>query len=73
MFDGTPTLRDIRARDELVASQEELLNEYRCWFGIDAHIVLGGCFGAPPTLEPTEAPEGAELLPIQAMYVVPRT
>ena len=45
-------------RDNLVASQENLLNTYRCLFDIDTHIVPNGCssgsttqidIGAPPT------------------------
>ena len=42
-FEGTPTLADIQLRDTLVASQEALLNVYRCMFGIDTEIVPGGC------------------------------
>ena len=38
-----PTQQDIDARDGLIRSQENLLNAYRCRFGIDTHIVPGGC------------------------------
>ena len=37
------THADIAARDALIAQQENLLNEYRCLFNIDTHIVPGGC------------------------------
>lgn len=42
-FDGTPTENDAAARDELIAAQESLLNDYRCLFRIDMDIVPGGC------------------------------
>ena len=50
----------IAQRDQLVATQEALLNAYRCLFSIDTHIVPGGCpatgtpgnTGTPPTGTP---------------------
>lgn len=48
-FLGTPTSHEIGVRDELVASQEALLNVYRCRFVIDTHIVPGGCSGGVPS------------------------
>ena len=42
-FAGVPTRQDLVDRDELIRVQEALLNEYRCRFGIDAHVVPGGC------------------------------
>ncbi len=56
VFEGTLSQRDIQVRDELVAAQEQLLNVYRCRFGIDTHIVPGRCI---------------EVVPIQAVYAVP--
>ena len=46
-FEGTPTLRDIRVRDQLIQLQESLLNTYRCRFEfeIDTHITPEGCPG----------------------------
>ncbi len=35
--------RDIEVRDQLIANQENLLNTYRCLFGMDVHVVPGGC------------------------------
>ena len=37
------TVQDISLRDQLVADQENLLNTYRCLFGVDVHAVPGGC------------------------------
>ncbi|WP_419930292.1 RCC1 domain-containing protein [Candidatus Poriferisocius sp.] len=33
----------IQERDQLIANQENLLNTYRCLFGVDVHAVPGGC------------------------------
>ena len=43
VFDGVPTLEDVRARDGLIAAQESLLNTYRCRFEFGTDIVPGGC------------------------------
>ena len=53
VFQGTPTTQDVKVRDNLVASQEALLNTYRCLFNIDTQIVPGGCPDQPST--PTDA------------------
>ena len=47
VFDGVPTLEDVRARDGLIAAQESLLNTYRCRFEFGTHIVSGGCPAQP--------------------------
>ncbi len=47
-FGGTPTEDDIRARDDLIAAQESLLNIYRCRFDIDTEAVPGGCINGYP-------------------------
>lgn len=36
-------MQDISTRDQLIADQENLLNTYRCLFGVDTHAVPGGC------------------------------
>jgi len=61
-FEGTPSQQDIRGRDQLIETQESLLNAYRCLFSVDTQIVPGGC----PSGEPTRAtPEsGQEAAPI---------
>ena len=46
---SAPTSQDIRLRDQLIADQENLLNTYRCMFGVDTHAVPGGC-GEPGTV-----------------------
>ena len=46
-FTGTPTPYELRTRDELIASQEELLNTYRCRFGVDTEVVPGQCKPEP--------------------------
>ena len=45
---GMPTTHDIWVRDELVASQEALLNVYRCRFDIDTQVVPDGCISGAP-------------------------
>lgn len=66
-FEGTPTLLDVQVRDELVASQETLLNEYRCRFAVDAHVVPDGCSDSDlepaPTPSPTPTPTIAPSAP----------
>ena len=47
-FTGTPTSHHIQVRDQLVSSQEALLNAYRCRFNIDTQVVPGGCVGDVP-------------------------
>ncbi len=37
------TVGDVEARDQLIANQENLLNTYRCLFGVDTEVVPGGC------------------------------
>ncbi|MYH95013.1 MAG: hypothetical protein F4129_00755, partial [Acidimicrobiia bacterium] len=32
---------DVEVRDRLIADQENLLNSYRCLFGVDAGVVPG--------------------------------
>lgn len=43
IFNPPPSLRELAARDRLIAEQERLLNVYRCRFNIDTQIVPGGC------------------------------
>ena len=43
----------IEKRDGLIASQESLLNAYRCLFDVDTHIVPGGCTDGKPAEGPT--------------------
>lgn len=47
---------DIQVRDYLIANQENLLNTYRCLFGVDVHAVPGGCED-PDTVVPDVAPQ----------------
>ena len=63
------TVADVESRDNLIASQEALLNVYRCRFNIDTEVVPGGCsrgspiqtaeqskpFAGPPTADEVEA------------------
>ncbi len=51
-----PTSQDIQMRDQLIADQENLLNTYRCMFGVDTHAVPGGC-GEPGTVAAGTAPQ----------------
>ena len=49
------TLDDVALRDGLIASQEALLNVYRCRFDIDTDTVPGGCTDGAPS-QPTHEP-----------------
>ena len=58
-FSGTPTQQDVEIRDQLIVTQEALLNAYRCLYSVDTHIVPGGCVGTKPaqgTSEPQTTP-----------------
>ncbi|MXZ77278.1 MAG: hypothetical protein F4Z06_03230 [Acidimicrobiia bacterium] len=50
------TVEDVEARDQLIANQENLLNTYRCLFGVDTEVVPGGCPN-PNTVTPGVSPE----------------
>lgn len=50
------TLDDVALRDRLIASQEALLNVYRCRFDIDTQIVPGGCTNGAPSQPVGEPP-----------------
>ena len=47
---------DVQVRDQLIANQENLLNTYRCLFGVDVGVVPGGC-GDPVTVVAGTAPQ----------------
>ena len=47
---------DIEVRDQLIADQENLLNTYRCLFGVDIDVVPGGCED-PDTVVAGAAPQ----------------
>ncbi len=49
------TVADIETRDQLIANQENLLNTYRCLFGVDTDVVPGGC-PTPDVIAPGPAP-----------------
>ena len=49
------TQGDVEVRDQLIANQENLLNTYRCLFGVDTYVVPGGC-PTPNRIEPGPAP-----------------
>ncbi|MYH96454.1 MAG: hypothetical protein F4129_08095, partial [Acidimicrobiia bacterium] len=46
---------EVAVRDQLIASQENLLNTYRCLFGVDTEVVPGGCPN-PDTVTPGVSP-----------------
>ncbi|WP_419929645.1 trypsin-like peptidase domain-containing protein [Candidatus Poriferisocius sp.] len=49
------TVEDVRQRDQLIANQENLLNTYRCLFGVDVDVVPGQCPN-PDLVAPGVAP-----------------
>ena len=75
-FTGTPTVNALAQRDWLVASQEDLLNAYRCRFNIDTAIVPGGCGDQQPEptpsqpARPTPPSEDEELSPAEVYALV---
>ena len=54
------SVADVVVRDRLIADQENLLNTYRCLFGVDVEVVPGGCpdpvlaSPGPAPLSPTQ-------------------
>ena len=50
------SVSDMEQRDRLIADQENLLNTYRCLFGVDVQAVPGGC-PDPVVVSPGAAPE----------------
>ena len=50
------TQGDVEVRDQLIANQENLLNTYRCLFGVDVDVVPGGCQN-PDVISPGPAPQ----------------
>ncbi len=65
-FTGVPTQQDIALRDQLIETQEALLNAYRCLFNVDTHIVPGNCSDSPPRQPETPAPSDRAAL--EALY-----
>lgn len=59
-FNGTPMRELLVERDKLIASQEDLLNAYRCLFQVDIQIVAGGCSGVVANATPTAEPDPAD-------------
>ncbi|MXW59713.1 MAG: HNH endonuclease [Acidimicrobiia bacterium] len=49
------SVADVEVRDQLIANQENLLNTYRCLFGVDTDVVPGGC-PDPDQVSPGPAP-----------------
>ena len=58
------TAADVAVRDQLIANQENLLNTYRCLFGVDSEVVPGGCPN-PDTVTPGVSPENPTRLDIE--------
>ena len=52
---SSQTQGDVEVRDQLIANQENLLNTYRCLFGVDTYVVPGGC-PTPDRIEPGPTP-----------------
>lgn len=50
------TVEDVKQRDQLIANQENLLNTYRCLFGVDTNVVPGECPN-PDVVTPGVAPQ----------------
>lgn len=51
---GAQTVADIQKRDQLIATQEALLNAYRCQLNVDVAAVMGGCANGMPILSPAD-------------------
>ena len=61
VFEGEADAGDVAERDELIASQEALLNVYRCRFEVDTEAVVGGCRDGVPATEAAGEPAQAVL------------
>ncbi len=55
-FAGPASWSELTRRDQLVLSQESLLNTYRCRFNIDTEVVPGGCTDGRPSSLPARPP-----------------
>ena len=55
----------VAERDTLIAAQENLLNTYRCMFGVDTAAVSGGC-PDPDQIQPGTAPQNPSQQDIDA-------
>ncbi len=55
----------VAERDTLIAAQENLLNTYRCMFGVDTAAVRGGC-PDPDRIQPGTAPQNPSQQDIDA-------
>ena len=55
----------VAERDSLIAAQENLLNTYRCMFGVDTAAVRGGC-PDPDRIQPGTAPQNPSQQDIDA-------
>jgi len=55
----------VAERDTLIAAQENLLNAYRCMFGVDTAAVSGGC-PDPDRIQPGAAPQNPSQQDIDA-------
>ena len=49
------SVAEVEKRDQLIANQENLLNTYRCLYGVDTGVVPGGC-PSPDQVSPGPAP-----------------
>ena len=75
-FKGTPSDNDIAVRDQLIAAQESLLNDYRCRFDIDTEIVPRGCVDGKPVpaeIEPTAPTTEEPITPTEEFDLPPFT
>jgi len=63
--DGQTAGGQVAERDSLIAAQENLLNTYRCMFGVDTAAVSGGC-PDPDRIQPGAAPQNPSQQDIDA-------
>lgn len=66
-FSGTPAAADLARRENLIASQEALLNTYRCRFNVDTQIVPYDCATGRPLTRLDQLRARLEALTIDAM------
>jgi len=62
---GQTAAGQVAERDSLIAAQENLLNTYRCMFGVDTAAVSGGC-PDPDQVQPGPAPQNPSQQDIDA-------
>ena len=71
--DVTALYNEIDARGNLIIAQENLLNAYRCRYGVDLEVVQGGCSNGVPRETLVYTPYGAAAPDTPSSAPIPAT